>query len=163
MDDEHNPEFWCEDKLNALRSSSQKTIFIANGITKPTIPQGIIGIGYKLGPQQSNDLPFLWSLKYAPVGFGGMNLSPPTKGRLFVALGGGADFSATKKVISASLEISSVRELVLLISPVNSHVLPEKKNLISDRIKIVSHVSDLTTLMSSAEAVAAIGAVYPIV
>ena len=122
MDDPEFPHIWSSSKMEQLRQSCRKVIFFANGTCKPNLPKEVACIGYKPGVPDTNTKDLYWGLKFAPVHIDAQkdaNDGHRDHSRVFVALGGGATATSTKKVINACKLNNKNHHVDVLLSPVN--------------------------------------------
>lgn len=158
MDDTERPEIWDKNYLNMLIDAADECIFFANGLSKPLLPPNVTCIGYKLGKTAHSPPSCFWSLEYAPVEIKENIEAKNAKreqGSILIALGGGVGNDATNKALQAITEIAEVKEVDILLSPVNG--CPPSIGLCRKDQVITLHqrVKDITPLLLRASVVLA--------
>ena len=139
--------------MEQLRQSCRKVIFFANGTCKPNLPKEVACIGYKPGVPDTNTKDLYWGLKFAPVHIDAQkdaNDGHRDHSRVFVALGGGATATSTKKVINACKLNNKNHHVDVLLSPVNKIDLKVLETNQCSNVEFHKNVPDLTHFFKSA-------------
>lgn len=148
MDDTERPEIYDPKALQSALNLSEKTIFLANGLTPPPLPAGVICIGYKMGGTISNGPEIYWSLKYAPTDISAQKPNQFVRSfeNVLIALGGDRGTKKLEKVLLALSHFDEIKDVTILLSPVNN-VVPKLDQITSaKRVNIVSGAEDISSI-----------------
>jgi spore coat polysaccharide biosynthesis predicted glycosyltransferase SpsG len=155
MDDPEDPSVYDAARLASVRAASVRTVFLANGLAPPALPEGIVCVGYKGDRPAVVPAGVHWGFEYAPVVLDGAPRRPAEPGRILVSLGGASDPAGMRLVLAALAAAAQVARIDVLVSPANAS-RPDAALLRPDQtLQVHSGVPSVAPLVTAAEALVA--------
>ena len=157
MDDPEHPELWDAAALDAARARCARLVFMANGLSRPALPAGVIAIGYKPGGPPPSPPDLYWGLQYAPVAAYMLPEAPVAREprRALVALGGAGGAAALATVLGALARIAEITEVDVLDSPVKPLHVSAAPLRVDQELTVHRGVARVTPLLARAGVVVA--------
>lgn len=157
MVDPENPEAWDRERFESARARAGHMIFMANGTTRPDLPDGVDCIGYKPGGPDPAPPSLRWGLEYAPVSSAMLPSRPVARDatRALVALGGAKDDRALRLALSALARIGPIAHIDILLSPVNRFAPDESHQRPGQTLEFHRNLPTVSPLLAAAGLVVA--------
>jgi len=123
LGDHNDPDILPTVKFDCARKYSKNLIFLSSGSVIKDLPKDIICIGYHPSGVNSSSPNIYWSLKYAPTMLSEKkNFVKRDYSSALLALGGVKNSTVFDSVVDALKEIKTIKEVNILISPVNHNI-----------------------------------------
>ncbi len=106
--------------VEEVEARAGHVILLSSGTRSPTLPEGVVCVGYQPADVTPHPPHLLWGFAYAPVPAGLVDEPGPPReaSRLLIALGGHPDDTLLRRVLGEVASIASIRDVDVLLSPV---------------------------------------------
>jgi spore coat polysaccharide biosynthesis predicted glycosyltransferase SpsG len=123
LGDNNDPDILPTAKFDYARKYSKNLIFLSSGSVIKDLPKDMICIGYHPSGVHSLSPNIYWGLKYAPTILSEKkNCVKRDYSSALLALGGVNNITVFDSVVDALKEIKTIKEVNILISPVNHNI-----------------------------------------
>lgn len=137
--------------VSAIAGRCRKVVYLASGFTVPTLPQGVVCMGYQPGGPASLPDGVEWSLDYAPVSSHVLRFAdlPRDPASALIAFGGAPDERAPCLAARAVASMPAIRHVRVLGSPVNA-TLPTLPLRADQSVETLRNVPEIGPLLAGA-------------